>query len=94
MMRKNNPGDVLLSHQATLAVPSALEDLTAVFGMGTGVTPPLRSPGSELKIPTTERFRSPRSKGVRPVRPPKKAQRGTNKINVMVKPHDRLVPVS
>jgi hypothetical protein len=37
---KKNPGNVLLSHQATLAVPSALEGLTAVFGMGTGVTPP------------------------------------------------------
>ena len=40
-----NPGNVLLSHQATLAVPSALEGLTAVFGMGTGVTPPPWSPG-------------------------------------------------
>ena len=28
------------------AVPSALEDLTSVFGMGTGVTPPPLSPGS------------------------------------------------
>src|SRR6266480_2775537 len=37
---RENPGNVLLSHQATLAVPSALEGLTAVFGMGTGVTPP------------------------------------------------------
>ena len=27
------------------AVPSALEDLTSVFGMGTGVTPPPLSPG-------------------------------------------------
>jgi hypothetical protein len=42
---KKNPGNVLLSHQVTLAVPSALEGLTAVFGMGTGVTPPLWSPG-------------------------------------------------
>jgi hypothetical protein len=40
-----NPGNVLLSHQATLTVPSALEGLTAVFGMGTGVTPPPWSPG-------------------------------------------------
>jgi hypothetical protein len=38
------PGDVLLSHPVTRAVPSALEGLTAVFGMGTGVTPPLWSP--------------------------------------------------
>ena len=35
------PGDDLLSHKVTLAVPSALEVLTAVFGMGTGVAPPL-----------------------------------------------------
>ena len=38
------PGDALLSHKVTLAVPSAQEVLTAVFGMGTGVTPPLLSP--------------------------------------------------
>ena len=43
--RRRNPGNVLLSHQASLAVPSALEGLTAVFGMGTGVAPPRRSPG-------------------------------------------------
>ena len=29
----------------TPAVPSALEGLTAVFGMGTGVSPPPSSPG-------------------------------------------------
>tara|TARA_B100001167_G_C16749419_1_gene295378 strand:- start:468 stop:593 length:126 start_codon:yes stop_codon:yes gene_type:complete len=34
-----NPGSDLLSHEATLAVPSAVEGLTAVFGMGTGVSP-------------------------------------------------------
>src|SRR5260221_14710258 len=42
---KKSPGNVLLSHQATLTVPSALEGLTAVLGMGTGVTPPPWSPG-------------------------------------------------
>jgi PhoPQ-activated pathogenicity-related protein len=36
-----NPGDDLLSHAATRAVPSALEGLTSVFGMGTGVAPPV-----------------------------------------------------
>ena len=41
-----NPGDDLLSHTVAHAVPSALEGLTAVFGMGTGVTPPVRSPGN------------------------------------------------
>ena len=33
------PGSDLLSHKVTLAVPSAVEGLTSVFGMGTGVTP-------------------------------------------------------
>jgi hypothetical protein len=42
---KKSPGNVLLSHQVALTVPSALEGLTAVFGMGTGVAPPPRSPG-------------------------------------------------
>ena len=31
--------------QKEYAVPSALEDLTSVFGMDTGVTPPPLSPG-------------------------------------------------
>ncbi len=33
------PGDDLLSHTVASAVPSALRSLTAVFGMGTGVSP-------------------------------------------------------
>ena len=32
-------GDGLLSHHLSVAVPSALQGLTAVFGMGTGVAP-------------------------------------------------------
>ena len=42
---ENTPGNALLSHKVTLAVPSAQEGLTAVFGMGTGVAPPLMPPG-------------------------------------------------
>ena len=39
-------GDVL-SHRVSSAVPSVLEGLTTVFGMGTGVTLPLnRQPNS------------------------------------------------
>src|SRR6185436_10584702 len=38
-----------LFHTVARAVPSALEGLTSVFGMGTGVTPPLGSPGKHLK---------------------------------------------
>ena len=38
---KNIPGDDLLSHDLAIIVSSALESLTSVFGMGTGVTPPV-----------------------------------------------------
>src|SRR5438552_17020342 len=41
----NYPGNDLRSHAVTSAVPSALEGLTSVFGMGTGVAPPATSPG-------------------------------------------------
>ena len=43
---RNNPGSDLLSHAVTHAVPSAVEGLTSVFGMGTGVTPLLWPPGN------------------------------------------------
>jgi hypothetical protein len=36
---ESKAGDGLLSHRLSPAVPSALQGLTAVFGMGTGVTP-------------------------------------------------------
>ena len=39
-----NPGGDLLSHTPAGAVSSALEDLTSVFGMGTGVAPPVSPP--------------------------------------------------
>ena len=39
-----NLGNVLLSHTASHAVPSALKGLTSVFEMGTGVSPSLWSP--------------------------------------------------
>src|SRR5690606_4682504 len=38
------PGDVLLSQGLSPQVPSALEGLTSVFGMGTGGSPPPSSP--------------------------------------------------
>ena len=41
---KKDPGDDLFSQEAALSVSSALESLTAVFGMGTGVASPLESP--------------------------------------------------
>jgi peptidoglycan hydrolase-like protein with peptidoglycan-binding domain len=43
-LRLNNPGDFLLSHTVSRAVPSAPAGLTSVFGMGTGVTLPTKSP--------------------------------------------------
>src|SRR5713226_4241795 len=45
----NNPGDFLLSHAVSRAVPSAPAGLTTVFGMGTGVTLPTKSPENFLK---------------------------------------------
>ena len=46
----NNPGDFLLSHAVTRAVPSAPAGLTSVFGMGTGVTLPTKSPENRFEI--------------------------------------------
>ena len=43
-LSSRNPGGVLLSQGVSSQVPSALEGLTAVFGMGTGVPPPLLPP--------------------------------------------------
>ena len=40
----HNSGDVLLSHSASAAVPSALIGLTSEFGMGSGVTLPTLPP--------------------------------------------------
>src|SRR5437763_2701707 len=42
--RENYSGDDLLSQGESPQVPSALAGLTSVFGMGTGVTPPLWPP--------------------------------------------------
>ena len=43
-------GNDLLSHGVTTAVPSAQEGLTAVFGKGTGVTPPPWPPNANHYI--------------------------------------------
>ena len=45
-----NPGDFLLSHAVSRAVPSAPAGLTSVFGMGTGVTLPTKSPETGFEI--------------------------------------------
>src|SRR3990172_3755711 len=49
------PGNVLLSRAVSSAVASGLRGLTAVFGMGTGVTPSLGSPGK----PDCQKVRAP-----------------------------------
>jgi hypothetical protein len=59
--RRKNPGNVLLSHQVALAVPLAMEGLTAVFGMGTGVTPPPRSPGKSVAVTLSSSFKGGRA---------------------------------
>ena len=41
---------VLLSHRVTPAVPSALEGLTSVFGMGTGVALPELPPEKNYEV--------------------------------------------
>ena len=47
LLRNNGmPGDVLLSQEENLQLPSALRSLTSVFGMGTGVTFSLSPPDS------------------------------------------------
>ena len=43
-----DPGPDLFSQGPTSQVSSALVGLTAVFGMGTGVTPPLQGPRRQL----------------------------------------------
>jgi hypothetical protein len=45
-----NPGNALLSHTVTHAVPSAMKSLTSVFGMGTGVSSSLKSPGNFFSV--------------------------------------------
>ena len=52
--KKVKPGGDLLSQGVSTPVPSALEDFTCVFGMGTGVAPPPLPPG--LKGMGTHRF--------------------------------------
>jgi hypothetical protein len=71
------PGSDLLSHPVYRAVPSALEGLTTVFGMGTGVAPPLmppEQPSYKIVISGKGRFTSQ-----------------CNKCSA--KPHGLLVPV-
>ena len=76
------PGSVLLSHCLTAAVASALEGLTSVFGMGTGVAPPVWPPGTCI----LNRSSQPCSCVI--------VEDHVYQEQRDVKPHDRLVLVS
>ncbi len=79
----NYPGSDLLSRTVTSAVPSALEGLTSVFGMGTGVAPPATAPGTGGKSMTLVFGGSQATFAWQAV---------MDECNV-VKPHGRLVPL-
>src|SRR5215210_322945 len=49
-LNEQKMGDDLLSHEVSLAVPSALAGLTSLFGMGRGVSPPPSSPFLKRRI--------------------------------------------
>ena len=54
-------GDDLLSHTLSRAVQSARQGLTSVFGMGTGVSPAVRSPASLTWTTTPFRAKAARN---------------------------------
>jgi hypothetical protein len=83
----DNPGNVLLSHTLTRVVPSALEGLTAEFGMGSGVTPPLWSPEIHCLC-----YQEESSTPCGLVRTLIDAPVSVS-INILVKSHDLLVPL-
>jgi hypothetical protein len=57
--KEESPGNDLLSHTVTSAVPSALEGLTSRFGMELGVSPPLKSPEEQNSYDRTLQGLSP-----------------------------------
>ena len=58
VLRTCELGGVLLSQGLSTQVPSALEGLTSVFGMGTGVTPPPWPPKPVVKWSAADGRRS------------------------------------
>ena len=48
--------------RASPALPSAMEPLTSVFGMGTGVTAPLWPPAKNRKLGTKETYNPSRER--------------------------------
>ena len=57
---KYKGGADLLSHNLAIAVPSALEGLTAVFGMGTGVALPVKAPPYIINTNPKFEYRNPK----------------------------------
>jgi hypothetical protein len=62
-------GDDLLSHTLSRAVQSAQRGLTSVFGMGTGVSPAVRSPASQARARSFPAARSQASFHAGPIAP-------------------------
>jgi hypothetical protein len=83
-------GDDLLSQGATPQVPSAQAGLTSVFGMGTGVTPPLWPPETMLKNRVVPCERSIASTG-RFVPSPRPIS--TGRLNALLRLHLRPINV-
>ncbi len=54
-----NSGSYLLSHDLPVAVSSALVGLTSVFGMGTGVSPPVSPPEIVYSTALIIQFKEP-----------------------------------
>ena len=85
---KKRAGNDLLSHRVPPAVPSALEGLTTVFGMGTGVAPPVWSPAHISKSGCSD------SLGPNPsLKPSGQADRpiSTARLNVLPRLHLRPI---
>ena len=87
-------GGVLLSQEVYLQVPLALAGLTAVFGMGTGVTPPLWPPKIVVKgIPKTGWCPSKTPEQARACFLPSPRPISTGQLNVLPRLHFRPINV-
>ena len=95
---RKNPGDVLLSHTASRAVPSAPKSLTSEFGMGSGVASSKSSPetlGRKNHVGPVVVGSTCRPVVCTRTRNPNPAREGLDGcLRDMAKPHDLLVLVS
>ena len=95
---RKNPGDVLLSHTASRAVPSAPKSLTSEFGMGSGVASSKSSPetlGRKNHVGPVVVGGTCRPVVCTRTRNPNPAREGLDGcLRDMAKPHDLLVLVS